>query len=519
MAAQQQLPAGAGCVGSRFPYNNQIGLRRESTGRLEVEDMCQVLPDGRIACFGVGPIDCMPNRLRYNCLRGGEISCIAFQKVDYGVVNALLPTNQFMPVEWKDSPTRDAAPDEPDEPADPLQVQNLLKMISLGQGHQHFAVSQNWQDFTDIMTAVKEAILARMKKREPNHPQPNNPGNVELVTCETLHEANQWGSWNTPYSSYISKAEQVIEDISGQFPNVHPAIHKWIKAVCDGFTSIGQGALESLLEFLFPNISVKAPGTVQSVVPSPVNTSMNVSVIGGCAHSLVYGYHEEQSSDSNPSGKARGRTPVEYRVALLKVLDAHDDADDDDDDAHKCRSTSKFSRSRSPVRDTGYFYQDLQGINGNRPYSDRSVIDSPGEYIVQSHLHHHYFESHKPDLMVVQTKQVQNLDPGPPRMREEAHVKLVCELSTTRKFGRIDLVPSYLVKITEQCVQSCLASLGYNQDLILGLVVVVDGFKLINIERKENQGHFSYEISESDLILWNNAVGMHEMFHLIGNIL
>ena len=94
-----------------------------------------------------------------------EITCVAFQKVDFGVVNALLPTNQFMPVDWEDRPTNDAPDepdDEPDEPADPLQVQNLHRMIPLGQGLQNVAVSQHWRDFTNIMTAIKGAILERV---------------------------------------------------------------------------------------------------------------------------------------------------------------------------------------------------------------------------------------------------------------------------------------------------------------------------------------------------------------------
>ena len=98
-----------------------------------------------------------------------EVSCLAFQKVDFGVVNALLPTNQFIPVDWEDCPTNDA-PDEPDdnEPVNPLQVQNLHRMIPLGQGLQNYAVSQHWQDFTNIMTAVKEAILARVSNQDLN---------------------------------------------------------------------------------------------------------------------------------------------------------------------------------------------------------------------------------------------------------------------------------------------------------------------------------------------------------------
>ena len=52
-----------------------------------------------------------------------------------------------------------------------------------------------------------------MKRRVP---QPNRPGYFHLVTCGTLHKANQDGIWNTPYTSAIAKAKQVIEDISVQ---------------------------------------------------------------------------------------------------------------------------------------------------------------------------------------------------------------------------------------------------------------------------------------------------------------
>ncbi|XP_072023835.1 uncharacterized protein [Amphiura filiformis] len=437
-------------------------------------------------------MDCMPNELRH--ISYGEISCVAFQKVDYGVVNALLPTDQFIPVDWEDRPTND--PPEPDDPAGQFQIQTLHRMIPLdGQGLQNFAVPQSWVEFTNITTDVKRAILARMIPPQPQ-PQPNNPGNVGF---NTLHEAYQCGRWNTRRKTAIYKADQVIADIMLQ--NIHPAIHKWIEAVCDDFTSIGPGAVESLLEFLFPNIKVTTPGAVQTVVPSPSNTSINVSIGGGCAQFSVW--IPRRAVDTE--GRARVRTPLAYRVALRKA-----------DCAHRSRS-----KSRSPVRENTAvdpLYEDMVGINGNLPNNDRSVIDNPGDYIVKSDKHHHYFESHRPDLMVVQTQDVQDLDPVPQPLREESHVKLVCELSTTRKFGPCALT-TYLRKNAEQCIQSCLSSLGYNQDLILGLVVVVDGFKLIKIEKRQNQGNFSYEISESDLILWNNAVGMHEMFHIISNIL
>ena len=45
MAGQQPAVAVPGAVGplGRFPYNNQIGLKKRSGGPLRVEEMCKVL--------------------------------------------------------------------------------------------------------------------------------------------------------------------------------------------------------------------------------------------------------------------------------------------------------------------------------------------------------------------------------------------------------------------------------------------------------------------------------------------
>ena len=44
MAADQEKSVGvAGSQGRRFPYNNQIGLKKRSAGSLKVEEMCKVL--------------------------------------------------------------------------------------------------------------------------------------------------------------------------------------------------------------------------------------------------------------------------------------------------------------------------------------------------------------------------------------------------------------------------------------------------------------------------------------------
>ena len=81
-------------------------------------------------------------------------------------------------------------------------------------------------------------------------------------------------------------------------------------------------------------------------------------------------------------------------------------------------------------------------------------------------------------------------------------------------------VHNYMQGNTEQCVQSCLSAFACNQTVMYGIVVVVDGLKLVKVERQQNpNAAMEYNISETDLVTWDRTDAMHAMFEMIEGIL
>ena len=236
----------------------------------------------------------------------------------------------------------------------------------------------------------------------------------------------------------------------------------FVRAVCEDMTSGDSiGHVNSVMKYLFPNLEVDTTTKQQYIKGAPLNTSTNEfeDISNGVAHCLVYGYHEldiednqdededgeeqdeqngEKDEQQQNRGRARQRAPVSHRVALNKRRQSSGS-----------RSTSRSPVRRSPIRRLQPQPLDIDMehvLTGLPPVDDRQVLDNPGDFVVHPENHGDYFECHRPDLMIIETKYVPSLDPPPAPQREEACVKVVIELATTEKFRDSSLAKAMRLK-------------------------------------------------------------------------
>ena len=114
-------------------------------------------PEGKVPCFGLGP-----TTLRELEGGKGEIQGIYFQKVDTGIVKAAVRVDSFLPLTWEDAPTRPPAPaPAPAGQQAVVRVRNLHNRLDLAQVHAD-NVRPQWQEFTNAMTLMKNAMLVRV---------------------------------------------------------------------------------------------------------------------------------------------------------------------------------------------------------------------------------------------------------------------------------------------------------------------------------------------------------------------
>ncbi len=83
---------------------------------------------------------------------------LAFQKVDTGIVKAAIRADEFTPVIWPDAQTESQS--SPDGQQIQGQVLNLHNPIQLPEAPAN--VPGVWQEFTDSMRKVKNAMLERV---------------------------------------------------------------------------------------------------------------------------------------------------------------------------------------------------------------------------------------------------------------------------------------------------------------------------------------------------------------------
>ena len=255
--------------------------------------------------------------------------------------------------------------------------------------------------------------------------------------------------------------------------------------------------MEEVFKYLLPNCDNRPNQQLKRVVSAARSGGR---IQDGALRCLSYGYQEEQIHQSR--GRQRNRD-IEHRFLL-----------------EKRSSEGSRSRSSSPVgvgediRHNVYDPQNPRRRVGVERWN--SLLRHPDRYVVKPEKFHIYFESHKPDVMILHHTVVPDPDyHGYTRFEYQA--KVVIEISSHKKGG--STLTSHIEKSVEQCVQSCLAALAHDQDLMYGLVVVVDGFILIKVQKQNQGGQEEYNISETDLIMWDDPDSLHALFSTLHAIL
>ena len=278
------------------------------------------------------------------------------------------------------------------------------------------------------------------------------------------------------------------------FQNI--AIATWIQSLCGGLCNAEDG-LEEVFKYLLPNCDNRPNQHLKRGISAERSSGR---IQDGALRCLSYGYQEEQIHQSRGRPRNRDR---EHRF-LLKT---------------RSSETSR-SRSRSPVRigEEEDIRNNVYDPQNPRSGAERwnSLLRHPDRYVVRPEQLHVYFECHKPDVMILHHTVVPDPDyHGYNRFEYQA--KVVIEISSYKK-GATTLT-THIDKSVEQCVQSCLAALAYDQDLMYGLVVVVDGFVLIKVQKQNQGGQEEYNISETDLIMWDNQDSLYALFYTLDKYL
>ena len=275
-----------------------------------------------------------------------------------------------------------------------------------------------------------------------------------------------------------------------------------MRAVTDGCIGTPSHELSCCLEELFP----ACQETNRSVIGEhiylkipPADTNQNSTISRGVPHCLVYGYDESQV-ELRPVLKAdmprnlENRSRPRHRVLVPKQL------------GHKARS-----RSRSPVQLVDHVNYVGQDVGQDRLLEPmRHMLDNPDDYVVKTDCYFEFLEPHKPDLTCLKVVPKQS-------GQQVVIAKFICEISSWNREAKTHTsIEEHVREITEQCVQSCLAALACNQDSILGICVIVDGLKLIKIEKSQDLfGKFSYHVRETLLITWDDIDDLYALLEMI----
>ena len=254
----------------------------------------------------------------------------------------------------------------------------------------------------------------------------------------------------------------------------------------------------------------------------PAETSLDKATFDlGVPHCLYYGFGEK----SQPVEKYR---PVLKEGFMMDSSDEEDSSDDAQRDAagrrHRSRPRHRMlrpakkqnrSRSRSPMSNED---EDVDlvdnvkyvGERQSRP-SDitlRHMVNNPDDYLLATREYSKFFESHRPDLMCFKESE---------KSGQPIVAKFVCAISSWCREGEEYItIERHVEEITERCVHSCLATLACNQDSILGICVVVDGMKLIKVDKaRDDSGHISYNITETTLVPWDDIDEMYVLLEMI----
>ena len=330
------------------------------------------------------------------------------------------------------------------------------------------------------------------------------------------------------------------------------AFHTWAEALTLGCYATPAMPLANVLKELFPGCIVL---DLKLVIPPP-ETSINATLQTGVPHCLNYGYWGKQIDDSesealleanasSDTGKNAGKNAGgsgDQRRACPSSINADQNPKRGGDPAadqnvrhgadrgrlrqrvllQKKLGRKGRSRSRSPLSDDDDVVLTDHVLPNPPPPGNPTMprlLNNPNGYLLTPQSYHHYFEPHKPDLVLVWRKKLAH-------MSLPQHIaKIVCEISSWNKEGRATSLQRHVDEATEQCVQSCLAALAHDQKCILGIVIVADGLKLVKIDRisgnqSGNDGHHTYyTVKETRLVHWNSAQDLYVLFGMIKNVI
>ena len=274
----------------------------------------------------------------------------------------------------------------------------------------------------------------------------------------------------------------------------------WIAALCNGLNNPSP-AFTDVFQYLLPNC-VRQNQELISAVP---DTSANGHIYDGAVLCLVYGYLDTQVRRARNRSRQRD-VPVqnlEHRFLLRK----------------RCgRSRTRTSSDSDDGDDDEKLYQNVtDNLNPTRVVNLHDLLTDPARHLIESSKLHVYFEAHNPDYLILKHTRVSDADYHECN-KTEYEVKVVVKIASYKKFSGCDLL-DLISESVEHCVESCLGAFSCNQDLMYGLVVVIDGFVLIKVKKQNQGGQEEYRITETDLITWDNADSLHAMLYTLNGIL
>ncbi|XP_072049046.1 uncharacterized protein [Amphiura filiformis] len=441
-------------------------------------------PDGKIACLAVRNLD-----------DTAEAVGISFQKATDASIRPVLEADRFTDIEWNNAPTRI-------DNGGRRQEINLLDARYAPPAQ----VPQPWQDFARTMQQTRNFILDQVQ-----------PPPASLLDCFKVLDVS-------PGTLVKEDLEAHITANGGAWTD-DKAFRKWAVAVLDGCFGTPASQLEAAFTSLYP--AVFESDSIELVLP-PASTSRNATIYKGVPHCLNYGYDENQLKRKKSIG-AHVETPDEDEPELV-ISSSTDDEEYEDDNASRRRPDQDIvnrgriekrivlskaktgrrqrSRSRSPLSssdDEVDLRRNVVNIqNPQRPFQVHPmdyILANPDEFYLKSDSYFEFFEPHKPDLVC--REDIEN---------KKVRVKFVCEIASWHEEGRRDVSLKRLVnESTEQCVQSALAALAHDQKYILGIVVVPDGMKVLQIKKRRRW----YKISETPLVLWSEERKLFALLEMI----
>ena len=268
-----------------------------------------------------------------------------------------------------------------------------------------------------------------------------------------------------------------------------------------GFFNGGTPEVKYLLKHLL-NINM-CDG--KGIVIAPTGTSKNKDIRSGVPHCLFYGFHGDQLDELEERQKQEQRDQERRGSRCQKECQEQMDRISrrilipNQLTSLHCRS-----RSPSPLNDLNDDVQNVHNIN-HLPRVDE-ILANPDNYRLKVYRHHSYFEALKPNILMFETN------------GDETMIKIVVDICSCKKFPRTRFV-EYMRKITEQCVQQCLASLSHGQDEITGIAFVPDGIKMVKVQKQsdeEKHGH-KFIVKEFELVNWDDSSQLYALLDDLQN--